>query len=256
MSSKKGFIYIVGIGPGDKEYLCQRAVSAIQNSEIIVGYKTYMQLIEHLCVNKEMVSSGMRREVERCAQVIEIAAEGKIVSLISSGDAGIYGMAGILLELLHKSEYDIEVEIVPGITSAISSASLAGAPLMNDFAVISLSDLMTPWPIIEKRIEAAALGDFVICIYNPKSNERVEQIDICARIIMKHQEDETPVAIVRNAMRDGASVVLTTLAEMTKHDIDMTTTVIVGNSQTYISKGKMITPRGYESSKQYTAALK
>ena len=240
-----GKIYIVGTGPGSIEYLSLRAIDAIKNSEVIVGYKTYIDLIQSLIGDKEVVSSGMRREVDRCQQVIDFAVEGKSVSLISSGDPGVYGMAGILLEMVAKSNPHIEVEVVPGITSALSSASLAGAPLMNDFCVISLSDLMTPWPIIEHRINKASEGDFVLTIYNPKSKERVEQIEICAQTIMQHRSPQTPVAIIKNAMREKSVVTLTTLQEMCSCPIDMTTTLIIGNSQTYIANGKMITPRGY-----------
>ncbi len=188
----------------------------------------------------------MRKEVDRCGEVISLAREGNIVGLISSGDAGVYGMAGILLEMLAQSGEDIAVEVVPGITSALSSASLAGAPLMNDFAVISLSDLMTPWEVITHRIDKAAEGDFVISLYNPKSKERVEQIGIFREIVLRHRRPETPVAIIRDAMRDDQQVTITTLGEMLHHRIDMTTTLIVGNSQTFVHNGRMITPRGYK----------
>jgi precorrin-3B C17-methyltransferase len=240
-----GKIYIVGTGPGAKEHMSLRAIEALKESDVIVGYKTYIDLLSGIIEGKTVISSGMRRETERCSQVIGLAAEGKTVSLISSGDPGVYGMAGILLEMLHQSQHQIAVEIVPGITSALSSASLAGAPLMNDFAVISLSDLMTPWEVIENRIDKAAQGDFVMCIYNPKSAERVKHIENCAQIVSKYRKPDTPVAIVRDAMREGADVTLTTLAEITLQEIDMTTTVIIGNSQTFVSCGKMITPRGY-----------
>ena len=242
----KGKIFVVGTGPGFEEYLSLRAIEVLKQCDVVVGYKTYIALIEKLIEGKEVVSSGMRREVERCAMVLEIAESGKNVCLISSGDSGVYGMAGVVLEMVDKAQNGIEVEIVPGITSALSSASLAGAPLMNDFAVVSLSDLMTPWEIIEKRTEKAAEGDFVICVYNPKSKERVEQIRIFTDIVLRHRSPQTPVAIVRNAMRDEAAVTHTTLAEMLDHTIDMTTTLIIGNSQTYYSNGKMITPRGYK----------
>jgi precorrin-3B C17-methyltransferase len=241
-----GKIYVVGTGPGFEEYLSLRAIEVLRACDVVVGYKTYINLIEKLVEGKEVFSSGMRREVERCAQVIALAEGGKNVCLISSGDPGVYGMAGIVLEMVDKANNGVEVEIVPGITSALSSASLAGAPLMNDFAVVSLSDLMTPWEVIEKRCEKAAEGDFVICVYNPKSSERVQQIEIFANILLRHRKPETPVAIVKNAMREKSVVTLTTLSEMLNHPIDMTTTLIVGNSQTYVSKGKMITPRGYE----------
>jgi precorrin-3B C17-methyltransferase len=238
-------IYIVGTGPGKKEYMTESAIQAIRQSDVVMGYKTYIRLIEALLDGKEVLSSGMRKEVDRCAQALEIALTGNTVSMISSGDPGVYGMAGVLFELAKKSGSDVEIEVVPGITSALSSASLLGAPLMNDFAVVSLSDLMTPWPMIEKRIEAAAMGDFVISIYNPRSNERVHQIEIARDIILRFRDGQTPVGIVRNAMREKSTVIVTTLADMLNFDIDMVTTVIVGNSQTYAWNGKMITPRGY-----------
>lgn len=241
----KGKIFIVGTGPGAIEYMSQRAITAIQLSDVVIGYKTYIDLILPLIDKQEVVSSGMRREVERCQQVIDIAVQGKSVALISSGDPGVYGMAGILLEMAAKSNPDLEVEVVPGITSALSSASLVGAPLMNDFAVISLSDLMTPWSVITNRIDKATQGDFVLAIYNPKSMERTEQIEECIAIIMKYRAADTPVAIIKNAMRDKSGVLITTLGETCQQHIDMTTTLIIGNSQTYVVNGKMITPRGY-----------
>lgn len=239
-------IYIIGTGPGSIEYMSQRAINAVKACDIVVGYKTYINLIQSLLDDKTVVSSGMRKEVDRCGEVIHLAKQGNVVGLISSGDAGVYGMAGILLEMLAQRGDDIDVEVVPGITSALSSASLAGAPLMNDFAVISLSDLMTPWEVITHRIDKAAEGDFVISLYNPKSKERVEQIGIFQEIVMRHRKPETPVAIVRDAMREEQQVTITTLGEMLTHHIDMTTTLIVGNSQTFVYNGKMITPRGYK----------
>jgi len=244
MSNPK--IYIIGTGPGSIEYMSQRAINAIKACNIVVGYKTYINLIQSLLDDKTIVSSGMRKEVDRCGEVINLAKQGNVVGLISSGDAGVYGMAGILLEMLAQSGDDIDVEVVPGITSALSSASLAGAPLMNDFAVISLSDLMTPWEVITHRIDKAAEGDFVISLYNPKSKERVEQIGIFREIVLRHRKPETPVAIVRDAMREEQQLTITTLGEMLNHHIDMTTTLIVGNSQTFVHNGRMITPRGYK----------
>lgn len=242
----KGKIYVVGTGPGFEEYLSLRAITVLKECDVVVGYKTYINLIEKLIEGKEIHSSGMRKEVERCQQVVDIALSGKNVCMISSGDPGVYGMAGIILEMVAQSNNGIEVEIVPGITSALSSASLAGAPLMNDFAVISLSDLMTPWEVIKTRVDKASEGDFVMCIYNPKSMTRVEQISIFKDIVARHRVPQTPVAIVRDAMRTEEAVTLTTLEEMLNHHIDMTTTLIIGNSQTYVANGKMITPRGYK----------
>ena len=220
-------------------------MNAICESEVVMGYKTYINLIKEFLDGKEVQSSGMRKEVDRCTDAIEVALSGKVVALISSGDSGVYGMAGIVLELAEKMAPELDIEIVPGITSALSSASLAGAPLMNDFAVISLSDLMTPWEVIEKRLDAAGLGDFAVTLYNPRSNGRTKQIEIARDILLRHRKPQTPVALVRNAMREEASVTLTTLADMPFEEIDMVTTVIIGNSQTYVRNGKMVTPRGY-----------
>jgi precorrin-3B C17-methyltransferase len=241
-----GAIYVIGTGPGHPDYMSLHAIKCIAKCDTVVGYKTYIKQIEPLLVSKKVVVSGMRHELERCQQAVDLAMKGSVVAVISSGDAGIYGMAGVILELVAKQCPLLPVEIVPGITSAVSSASIAGAPLMNDFAVISLSDLMTPWHVIEKRIEAAAMGDFVIALYNPKSKERITQIEVFQSILLKHRPPQTPVAIVHNAMRDKQQLLLTTLIQMLEHPIDMTTTILIGNSQTVIANGRMITPRGYK----------
>jgi len=187
----------------------------------------------------------MKKEVERCNEVFELAKNGKTVSLISSGDAGVYGMAGIMLEVLQKENSNIELEVVAGVTSSLYSASLLGAPLMNDFATISLSDLMIDFDVIKKRLELAAMGDFVISLYNPKSKERQNQIVEAQNILLKYRKSTTPVGIVKNGGRADCVVIITTLGDMLNHDIDMTTTIIIGNSQTYIWNNKIITPRGY-----------
>ena len=238
-------IYVVGIGPGGIEDITPRAKAAIENADVIIGYSTYIKLIEEFFPGKQFVSSGMTREVERCRMVLEKALEGNNVALISSGDSGIYGMAGIMLEVVNDSKKDIQVEIIPGITAASAAAAILGAPLMHDFAVISLSDLLTPWELIQKRIECAAQGDFVICLYNPKSKGRSEYIGIARDIIFKFRDSGTPVGIVRNAGRQEESGVVATLHNMLDFEIDMFTVVIVGNSKTYVENGKMITPRGY-----------
>lgn len=238
-------IYVVGIGPGGMEDMTYRAVSAIRESNVIVGYNTYIELIKDHFPDQQFVASGMMQEVERCKQVLEIALEGKTVALVSSGDSGIYGMAGIMLEVAGKVEKRIPVEIIPGVTAASAAAAVLGAPVMHDFAVISLSDLMTPWETIVKRVELAAEGDFVICIYNPKSKKRTEHIGMARDIVLKFRDKSTPVGIVRNAGRINQSHTITTLDEMFSYDIDMFTVVIIGNSDTYIKDGRMITPRGY-----------
>ncbi|MCX7843474.1 MAG: precorrin-3B C(17)-methyltransferase [Clostridia bacterium] len=238
-------IFVVGIGPGNLEDMTLRAKKAIEASDVVIGYSAYIDLIRDYFPGKEMLSSGMTREVERCRQVLEKALEGKTVALISSGDSGIYGMAGVMLEVMHAEGKDIPVEIIPGITAASSAASILGAPLVHDFAAISLSDLLTPLELIYKRVEYAALADFVICLYNPKSKSRSEYIGAAREIIMKYRPVTTPVGIVRNAGREGESLVIATLLEMLEHEIDMFTVVIIGNTQTYVKNGRMITPRGY-----------
>lgn len=238
---------IVGIGPGDLSLFSQKALDALQQCEIIVGYKTYIELLGDLVENKEIVSSGMTQEIKRASYAIDKAMEGRSVSIISSGDPGIYGMAGIVLELLDEKAYEkIDVEIIPAISSAFACASLLGAPLVHDFVVISLSDLLTEWGVIEKRIRLAAEGDFVIVFYNPKSKKRVAPINNAWNILMKYKPPQTPVGIVRNAYRKGEVVELTNLENMLKSDkIDMFATIIVGNSNTFVRDNYMITPRGY-----------
>jgi precorrin-3B C17-methyltransferase len=243
--SKDGKIYVVGIGPGNREQMSLMALRAIEESETVIGYRTYIDLIEDLLEGKEVINSGMKKEIERCNLTIDEAEKGKVVSIVSSGDPGVYGMAGALLELSHKRKSDIEIEIVPGITAANAAAASLGSPLMHDYAVISLSDLLTDWEVIKKRVEYAAVGDFVIALYNPKSKKRVNQIIEAREIISKHRKPDTPVGIVRNAKRDGEKIIVTDLKNMLEHEIDMFTIVIIGNSNTYRFKGKMVTPRGY-----------
>ncbi|MHB9093978.1 MAG: precorrin-3B C(17)-methyltransferase [Eubacteriales bacterium] len=225
-----------------------RAYKVIKEAEVIIGYKTYIELLGDLTEGKEVISSGMTREVERSLLAIERASAGQYVAVISSGDPGIYGMAGITLELVEKQGANLgfEVEIVPGISSANAAAASLGAALMHDFAVISLSDLMTPWEVIEKRLEAAAQADFVTVIYNPVSKKRTEQIKKTREIFLKHRSSLTAVGIVRNAKRRGEEVTRTDLEHFLEHDIDMFTVVLIGNSQTYHTERFMITPRGYD----------
>lgn len=242
---KSAKIYVVGIGPGDRQHMSGRALEAINDSEVIIGYKTYIDLVRDQLEGKEVVDSGMRKEVERCNLTLDKALEGKVVSIISSGDAGVYGMAGIMLEVMEERNADIEIEMVPGITAASAAASALGAPMMHDFVVISLSDLLTDWELIKKRLECAAMGDFVVALYNPKSMGRVHQIEEAREILRKYKSDNTPVGIVKNAKRYGEEVVITDLGNMLDHSIDMLTVVIIGNAHTYVKNGKMITPRGY-----------
>jgi len=243
----RGSLTVVGTGPGELGQLSRRALEALQQSGVIVGYKTYIELLSGLLENKEVVSTGMTREVERCNLAIDRALEGNKVTLVSSGDPGVYGMAGLALELLEQRGAldDIDLEIVPGITSATAAAACLGAPLMHDFVVISLSDLLTPWAVIEKRLEFAARGDFVVVLYNPASKKRTEQIKTARKIMLEHKSGKTPVGIVRNAAREDEEKVITNLEHLLDNHINMFTTVIIGNSQTRLAGKYMVTPRGY-----------
>lgn len=242
----QGKIFIVGIGPGDVEHMSFRAKEVITESDVIIGYKTYLKLIEELTRGKETISKPMKQEMERARLAAEEAKKGKKVALVSSGDSGIYAMGSAVFEYLKHEELDADVEMVPGITAATATAARLGAPLGNDFAVISLSDLLTPWETIEKRVEAAAEGNFVIVLYNPRSRKRDWQIEKAAEIITKFRGKDAVVGIVKNAMRPGEERVITTLEKMLDHSIDMNSTVVVGSSETFVYKDKMVTPRGYK----------
>jgi len=242
---KTGKISVVGMGPGNADQMSPKAHRALSEADAIVGYSAYIELIQPLLVGKEVISSGMKREVERCRLVLELAQQGKNTALVSSGDAGIYGMAGIMLELVTQEAPDVEVEIIPGITASQAAAAVLGAPLMHDFVTISLSDLLTEWSVIEKRLHAAGAGDFVVCLYNPKSKGRPDHINKAQEILLQYKAPETPVGIVQNAARDGETAVVSTLDQFTDCEIDMFTTVIIGNQTTYTDGNRMITPRGY-----------
>ena len=246
--NKTGKIYVVGIGPGKKADMTFRAYEAMEKSDIIIGYKTYMDLIKEYYPGKKMKNSQMTKEVDRCIDVLKLAKEGKNVALISSGDAGVYGMAGIMLEI---ADGEVEVEIIPGVTATNAAAAIVGAPVMHDYVTIRLSNLLTDWELIKKRLELAAQGDFVVSIYNPKSRGRVTQIEEAREIMLKYKPKTTPVAIVRNAGREDEEHVVTTLDEMLNHEINMLTIVIIGNANTFIKDGKMITPRGYSNKYEY-----
>lgn len=245
-------LYIVGTGPGSTSHLTDAAIQAIAVSDIIIGYGNYVELVRPLLAGKQVMSTGMMQEVQRCREAIRLARAGESVALVSGGDSGIYGMAGLVLELVDMDARQdpglprIDVRIIPGISAVQAAAALLGAPLMHDFAVISLSDLLTPWNLIKTRLEAAARADFVIAIYNPRSKTRRTQIQDAQSIILAHRPPETPVGIVRNACRDGQAVVVTTLGQMFDHEIDMTSIVLVGNTSTIIdAEGRIVTPRGY-----------
>jgi len=248
-----GKLYIVGVGPGHNDHMTFRAKQVIEESDTIVGYETYVDLVADLIDGKDVYRYAMTQEVERAQQCIELAKSGRIVSLISSGDPGIYGMAGLIYEILAESGWDrktgLYVEVVPGVSSLNSCAALVGSPLMTDFAVVSMSDLLVPWEIIVKRVEAAAQGDFVIVIYNPSSKKRIHQLQDTRKILLKYRSPKTPVAIVKGAYRESQTIVLTDLENMENHSdkLGMITTVIIGNSSTYRYKDMMINPRGYTS---------
>jgi len=239
----RGKLAVVGIGPGSLELITPRARSAIERAEVIIGYNTYLAQIGKLIRNQEVHRLPMRKEMERCRLAGEMALAGKKVAVISGGDPGIYGMAGPILEMLGEREFT--VVIIPGVTAAVSAAAALGAPLMNDFAVISLRDLLTPWPVIERRLQACSAGDLVTALYNPQSKKSGEQIVKAVQIFLKHRPETTPVGLVRNSERPAEEVILTSLKKMPEHPIDMFTTVIIGNSQTFARGRYMVTPRGY-----------
>lgn len=235
-------LYVVGIGPGGKEYMTFKAVEAIKRSQVIVGYTPYIEYLEELTEGKEVFSTGMRGEVERCKKAIELVKEGKDTAIVSTGDAGLYGMAGPILEL----GKDIDVEIIPGVTAGFSAAAELGAPIMHDYVSISLSDLLTPWEVILKRVEKAAEADFVIQIYNPRSKGRKNHLNKVVDIVLEYRDAKTPVGIVKNSGRDGREITVTTLDKIDYEQVDMLTVLIIGNSNTYMENGKIITPRGYK----------
>ncbi|PZG49095.1 precorrin-3B C(17)-methyltransferase [Listeria ivanovii] len=238
-------IYVIGIGPGDKSLMTGEALQAIEEAEVIVGYVTYIKLIKELIKDKEIVKTGMRREIDRCQEAVDIALTGKNVAVVSSGDAGIYGMAGLVLELAEKSNPELEVKVIPGITASIGAAAVLGAPIMHDFCHISLSDLMTPWEVIEKRLLHAAMADFVVCFYNPRSKGRANHLANAFQKMMEFKSADTVVGIVKDVGRKEEQKIITTMREIDYELVDMTTMVIVGNKETYVKNGKMITPRGY-----------
>ena len=221
------------------------AAEALGAAEVIVGYQTYLDLIPEFLAGKEVLASQMMKEVDRCRKALDLADQGRIVALVSGGDPGIYAMAGLVFEMAREQNVCVEIEVIAGIAALNACAARLGAPLMHDFAAISLSDLLTPWEKIEKRLEAAAAADFVVVIYNPKSKKRAEHIVKAREILLAHRAPETPVGIVTAATRENERIVLTTLEKMLASEIDMQTTIIVGNSMTFAWQGFMVTPRGY-----------
>ncbi len=239
-----GKLYVVGIGPGNIDNMTLRALNAIKTSDVIIGYSYYIDLIKDLLNGKSIISNDVSNEIERAKDAIELSME-KTVSIISSGDAGIYGIAGIVLEIISSENLDLNIEIIPGVSAMSAAASLTGAPLMNDFAVISLSNLLTSDETIIKRIESAVLGDFVLAIYNPKSQRRTELIKKLYDILIKYRSPETPVAIIKNAYRKDQSITITNIKNFLSYNIDMFTTILIGNSNSYTFKNFIITPRRY-----------
>lgn len=239
-------LYVVGLGPGSKAMMTQEAREVIEQTKTIVGYATYVRLIEDMIEGKELVVTGMRGEIDRCKKALEIAQTGKDVAIISSGDAGVYGMAGLIMDLASKQDAKVEIKVVPGVTASIAAAAHLGAPLMNDFCHISLSDLMTPWEVIEKRLHAAAAADFVICLYNPRSKGRPHHLRKALDIISQYKAGTTVVGIGKDVARPKEIDEITTIDDLDETMVNMTSIVIVGNKETYVHDGRMITPRGYQ----------
>ena len=241
-----GKVYVVGIGPGAKDQMTVRAAKVLSECQVIVGYTVYIDLIKEEYPDKICLSTPMRQEVQRCRMALEEAGKEQNVAVVCSGDAGIYGMAGLVYEL--AADYSgVEIEVVPGITAASGGAAILGAPLMHDFAVISLSDLMTPWEKIEKRLRRAAMADFVICIYNPSSRKRADYLKKACLCMMEYKKEDTVCGIVKNIGREGECMKILSLKELSETDVDMFTTVFVGNEETRIIGDKMVTPRGYKN---------
>lgn len=237
-------IYVVGLGPGEWNQMTQRAMDVLEECDVITGYDVYVDLIRERFQHKNLISTPMKKEAERCHIAIAEALKGQTVAMVCSGDAGVYGMAGLMYEV--AQQYDpIEIEVVSGITAACSGAAVLGAPLIHDFAVISLSDLLTPWELIEKRIDCAAMADFVICFYNPSSMKRRDYLKKACEIVLKHRGSETMCGFVKNIGREGEIGTVLTLEELKDTQVDMFTTVFIGNSQTRKIGEKLVTPRGY-----------
>lgn len=239
-------IIVAGIGPGSPEDITPAVADAVSQADVVVGYKYYFRFVEqYMKPGCECVDTGMRQERERAEQAFLLAEQGRIVVVISSGDAGIYGMAPLVYEMRRERGSDVDVEVLPGISAFQKAASLLGAPVGHDVCIISLSDLMTPWEVIERRIEAAAVGDFVTAVYNPRSHDRYWQLYRLLELFLEHRSADTPVGYVRQAGREGQTVAVATLGTFNPEDVDMFTVVIIGNSHSYLADGKMITPRGY-----------
>ena len=237
-------IMVVGIGPGNYEQMTIQAAECLKSCDVIVGYTVYVDLVREHFPEKEFLTTPMRREAERCVLAFEEAKKGKTVAMICSGDAGVYGMSGLMFEI-GKDYPGIQVEVIPGVTAALSGAAVLGAPLIHDFCLISLSDLLTPWEKIEKRLLCAAEADFAVCLYNPSSKKRYDYLQKACDLMLRYQAPETVCGIVEQIGRDGQKVQVITLKELREARVDMFTTVFIGNSQTQVIDGRMVTPRGY-----------
>lgn len=245
-AQQQGKLTVVGTGPGALDLMAPRARKALETAEVVIGYRTYLDLVQEcFSPHSEVLSSAMMQEIDRCRKALELAESGRLVALVCGGDPGIYAMAGLVYELAASASSSVEIEIIPGIAALNACAAVLGAPLMHDFAAISLSDLMTEWEVIEKRLQAAAMADFVVVIYNPKSKRRTSQIERAREILLAHRAATTPVGIVNAASREQESLRISTLEHMLDEEIGMQTTLIVGNSQTFVQGERMITPRGY-----------
>ena len=239
-----GKLYVIGLGPGGAEDMSGRARAAIESCEVVAGYTVYVDLLREEFPDKEILTTPMRKEVERCRMALEEAVAGRKVAMVCSGDPGVYGMAGLIYELAH--EYPpVDIEVIPGVSASNGGAAVLGAPLMHDYCVISLSDLLTPWEKIEKRLIAAAEADFVISLYNPSSHKRPDYLQKACDILLAHKDGATVCGTVRNIGREGEEASVMTLAELRDTPVDMFTTVFIGNSQTVELDGRMVTPRGY-----------
>ena len=242
-------ITVIGLGPGDPAMMTYEARAALEEAEVICGYTVYVELVRPLFPEKETFTTPMRKETDRCRAALEKAAEGRSVAMVCSGDSGVYGMAGLIYEL--SPEYPgVEIEIIPGLTAACSGAAVLGAPLTHDFAVVSMSDLLTPWETIEKRLRLAGQADFVVCLYNPMSHSRRDYLKRAADILLESKKPETVCGWVRNIGRPGQEAGTCTLAELGEQELDMFTTVFIGNASTKLIEGKMVTPRGYDKKRK------
>ena len=239
-------LYVIGIGPGEYEQMTLKAIHAMEKSEVIIGYTVYLDLVKEHFPGKEFLTTPMKKEVDRCVMAFEEAKKGKVVSMICSGDAGVYGMSGLMYEV-GVNYPEVELEIIPGVTAATGGAAVLGAPLIHDFCLISLSDLLTPWEKIEARLLAAAEADFVVCLYNPSSRKRSDYLQKACDLMMQYKSPETVCGIVSYIGRDGEHYEVMDLKTLRDTKVDMFTTVWVGNSQTKEINGKMVTPRGYRN---------